>query len=157
MDLKNIHQSKLIKGILIGITIAVVVITIFEAGVFVGFRKSSFACKLGENYYRALRGGKPMAIMGMDNDNIPGGHGATGKIVKITLPTLMVADDDNVEKTVIISSSTMIKRFDQTITASDIKQDEYAVVLGSPDSSSRINARFIRILPPPQNIESSTN
>jgi hypothetical protein len=157
MDLNNLHQSRTVRLVLIGITIALAVIIVFEAGVFVGFRKASFSYRLGDNYYRAFRGGRPMMMSGFDGDNIPGGHGASGKIIKIALPDIVIADDDNVEKTIVIGSSTVIKRFDQTVSPQDIRVDDFVVALGSPDTNSQIQAKFIRLLPPPQEDTATTS
>ncbi|MFA6897827.1 MAG: hypothetical protein WC250_00240, partial [Candidatus Paceibacterota bacterium] len=76
-------------------------------------------------------------------------HGATGKIVSIKLPTLVVASPDSVEKVVLVGDNTEIRRFRDVIKAIDLKVDDVVVVVGSPNDSSQIEARLIRVLPPP--------
>ncbi len=149
MDFKDLHHSRTVRGILIGIIATVVVIMIFQAGVFVGYRKAAFSYKLGDNFYKTFRGEKPMMVTGFDNGNVPGGHGAIGRIVRINLPEIVVAPEGDVEKTVLIGSSTLVKRFDKTVPPSDITTEDFAVILGSPDTESRIHATFIRLVPPP--------
>ncbi len=151
MDFKNLHEPKLLKGILIGIAIVVIIILIFQAGVFVGYRKAAFSYRLGDNYYRTFKGTPQMKVVGLQSAELPGGHGAVGKVVRIDLPELTIAENDNVEKTVLLSSSTMIKRFDNTISPTDILIDDFAVVLGSPDDTAQIHAKFVRLMPPPIN------
>jgi hypothetical protein len=153
MDLKDLHQSRTVRGILIGIGATLVVIMIFQAGVFVGYRKAAFSFKLGDNYYRNFRGGEAMKVVGFDSGHLPGGHGAVGRIVRIALPELVIASEGDVEKTVILGSSTMIKRFNDTISPQDIMADDYAVILGSPDDEARIMAKFVRLMPPPPMME----
>lgn len=153
MDLKDLHQSRTVRGILIGILATLIVIIIFQAGVFVGYRKAAFSFRLGDNYYKTFRGGEAMKVVGFDNGPIPGGHGAVGRIVRINLPELVIASEGDIEKTVILGSSTIIKRFDNSISPQEIMTDDYAVILGSPDDEARIMAKFVRLMPPPQMME----
>ncbi|MFA6050041.1 MAG: hypothetical protein WC761_02485 [Candidatus Paceibacterota bacterium] len=150
MDLKDLHQSRTVRGILIGIIATLIVITIFQAGVFVGYRKAAFSFRMGDNYYKTFRGGEAMKVVGFDNGPIPGGHGAVGRIVRINLPELVIVSEGDIEKTVIIGSSTLIKRFDDNIPPQEIMTDDYAVILGSPDEEAKIIAKFVRLIPTPQ-------
>jgi len=148
MDFKNLQEPKTIRGILIGIGVMLIVIVIFQAGVFVGFRKAAFSYQLGDNYYKTFRGSRPVDMIGVDGGNVPGGHGAVGKIVRIALPTIIIADEDNVEKIVLIGSSTMIKRFDQTISPEELQADDFVIIIGAPNKESIIHAKLIRLVPP---------
>jgi len=148
MNIKDYIKSPAFKGVIVGILICVVALIIFEAGVSVGYHKSTFEHRFGNNYYRAFgdRSGK----FGLPlREDLNSAHGAVGKVVSISLPTVVVADLNNVEKIVSIGSTTLIRRLNTEISAKDIKVDDFIVVLGEPDDNSQIKAKLIRILPSP--------
>ena len=152
-DIRDMMKSRTFRGVLLGIVIAVIALFIFQVGVFVGETKASFSYGLGDNYYRTFEGrgtgsGTP-ATNGRQGD-MPGAFGATGRVVEVNLPNIVVASSDNVEKTITIGSDTTIRHFQDTVTPADIAVDDYVVVIGEPDSNSDIDAKLIRIVPPPQ-------
>jgi cell division protein FtsX len=147
MNIKDIAQSKTLRGIIIGIVIVIFAIFIFQAGVFVGYRKADFSGRFGDNYSRAFGGNKIDIKGGFPQDIFVGGHGAVGKIVRINLPTLVVADRDNVEKVVIIDNETSVRKFRETSKITDLKAGDFVVILGSPDDDGQIRAKLIRIMP----------
>ncbi len=114
MDLKSIHQSKTIRGILIGLSIAVIVLAIFQVGVFVGYRRA-------------------------------GGYGVVGKITKLNLPNFIMTDPDHVERVVVMNGRTVIQRHHMAGTSTDLRVDDFALVLGSPSEDGQIEAKFIRV------------
>jgi hypothetical protein len=148
MDWKNIDRTKTFRRVIVGIIIILSVVIVFEVGVFVGFRKALFSGHLGDNYYRAFGSHRPQMI-NMEADDLPASFGAAGKIVKVNLPEIIIADRDNVEKTILITNDTIIKQFRGDASTSDILQNDFAVVIGSPNDKSQIEAKLIRILPPP--------
>jgi hypothetical protein len=129
-------------------------------GVFVGFHKASFLFRNGDNFYKAygnrdnrMMGGN--GGMGMLKDELSGGHGAVGKIIKIDLPNLVVLGPDNIEKIIITSTTTDIREFRAEKSIGDLNVDKFITVLGTPDEQGQIIAKFIRILPAPgSNMES---
>ena len=149
-------KDKLDKfGIIRLLVILIVICAVFQAGIFVGYQKARFYSSMGNNYrpFDDNRGPKP-GYGGFDNflqdSNLPGGHGAVGKIVSINLPNIVVASVDNVEKTVNISNDTLIRKFKNTISANGLKVGDLVIALGnlSPDNGV-VSARLIRLLPPP--------
>jgi hypothetical protein len=148
-DLKEFVQSKLFRGILMGIGIAIVVLFIFQAGVAVGYRKAAFAFRFGDNYYRAFGDHGPRLFQVPVSGGFIEAHGAAGRVVSINLPTFVMADRDNLEKVVLISDDTIVRRLDETVQPSDLLIDDFAVVLGSPNEDSQIEAKLIRIFPLP--------
>ncbi len=157
MDLKNIHQSKTFRGILIGLVIAVVVLMIFKAGELVGYRKAAFSYRLGDNYYRAFEGPGPRTGtpgMMLFSERLPGGHGAAGKIISINLPTFVVDGPDGIEKTIVVDDHTAVRRFRDEVDAKDLKTDDFVTVLGEPDAEGRITAKLIRVMPAPPTMSS---
>lgn len=160
MNMKDIAQSKTLRGVIIGLVIFIVLALVFQAGVFVGFKKAEFSGRFGDSYSRAFGGPMGSGMMrGFPRDIFAGGHGAAGKIVRINLPTIVVADRDNVEKIITTSDDTSFRSFHNTIKPTDLKVGDFVVVLGSPDSQGQIDAKLVRLLPEPSRFQtgSTTN
>lgn len=147
-------QTQSFTGVLAGIFIMILILFIFQAGVALGERKASFAYHLGNNFERNFKdpqGGffMPKGFSGVAD--MPGGHGAVGKIVSITLPLVVVAGPDNLEKTVVLTADTEVREFRTVIPASELTVGDFIVVLGTPNSEGQIEAKLIRLAPPPPN------
>ncbi|MFA6552136.1 MAG: hypothetical protein WCT19_01390 [Candidatus Paceibacterota bacterium] len=155
----NFFKSKTFLRILYGIGIAAAVLLVFNAGMIVGFRKASFSYNFGENYYRAFGHGEmkiPNGIPGFLFDDLSGAHGAAGKIIKVSLPTFIIEDKNNVEKVIRLNDDSTIKLFRNNVGSTSISVGNFAVVIGSPNDKSEIDASFVRILPPPPDISTSS-
>lgn len=161
MDIKKFAQSKKIRALIITVVCIALVLGIFQAGVFVGFHKASFFFKSGDNFYRAFgeRNEQNFGMgMGMFRDEMSGGHGIIGKIIKVNLPTLVVLGTDNIEKVILTNDSTSVHQQRQVAAITTLAVDQYITVLGSPNDQGEVVAKFIRIIPPPliSNAVSST-
>lgn len=162
MDIKKCLQSKKFKiavSVLGGLFVASL---IFQAGVFVGYHKAAFSYGYGDNYYRMFgerheRGGDArfggmMGTGGMmgggawDEDFAPA-HGVIGKIVKIELPNVIVEGTDAIEKVVLITSDTTIRQFRDNVAANKLQAGDIIMIIGSPNTASQIEAKYIRIMP----------
>ena len=146
-SVKKVLESRVVIKVLYGIGIVLVAMVIFYAGITVGFHKASFGHAWGENYERnfGMMQNRPM----FGQDNFPNANGAIGKIIKITLPTIIVQDRDNIEKVILIKSDTQIQKLRENITPNDLKVDDSIVVIGTPNGQGQIEAKFIRIMPLP--------
>lgn len=154
-------SSKRVRTIVLSLSVLIVALIIFRAGISVGYHKAAFSYRLGENYYyRAFSPNKgPMMGIGFaefDRDDLTSGHGAIGKIVKINLPTFVVSSPDNIEKIVTINDDTQVRRFRDTASSSDLRLDESVIVIGTPDDNGQIVAKLIRLIPPPPEMATST-
>ncbi len=151
MELKNFLQSTKAKHMLAGIGIAVIALLIFQAGVFVGFKKASFSGRLGDNYYKTFgeqRGmGRMMPTFGEQGLSPSNAHGTIGKIVSVSLPQIIVADKDGVEKTIIIDQKTDIRSFRDTIQPETLKVGNSVIIIGEPNDQGQITANLVRIMP----------
>mgnify|MGYP003451403943 CR=1 FL=1 len=162
-DIKKWSESKSLKAVVITIVTLAVFAFIFQAGVFVGFHKASFLFKSGDNFYRNFgeKGGmmNMMGRGGMFNDEYTGGHGASGKIVKIELPNIVVLGQDNIEKVVVTDSKTDIREGRSNSSLDKLKVDEFITVIGSPNDQGQVLAKFIRVMPSQMKMmmSSSTN
>ncbi len=150
MNLRDIHQSKTVRGIIIGLGIAVILLGIFKLGTIAGYHKAEFSGRFGDNFHRNFvdpRGGFFQNTL--ETSPPPGGHGAVGEVVSIALPLIVVAGPDNLEKTVMIGEDTLIRQFRDNAAQSNIEVGNFIVVLGNPNEEGQIEAKLIRIVPPP--------
>lgn len=148
--IKNLWQSGVSKGIIFTLVGLIIVLCCFQAGRFVGFRQAGFSYRMGDNYYRAFEGrSRGQEMKGLPFSDLPGGHGAVGKIIKVNLPNLVISTPDNLEKTILIKEDTLIRRFRNNASSSDLKAGEMVVVVGVPNQNSIIEAKMVRLLPPP--------
>ncbi len=149
MDIKSTHFPKIGWGILIGLGLIIYSLLVFQIGLFTGYQKASFSFRSGDNYYRAFNPRKNNLMKDLPRQDFPGGHGVTGKIISINLPTFMVAGTDNLEKIINISDDTVIRSVRKNLTANDLKINDLVVIIGAPDQTGLISAKLIRIMPPP--------
>ncbi|MES2023687.1 MAG: hypothetical protein V4439_03310 [Patescibacteria group bacterium] len=155
--IKKVFESKVLVKVLQVVGIVIVALLIFSAGVVTGFHKASYRHAWGEHYYdnfgkmgrrdgmRGMMGG----AMGEMMENYPNAHGAIGKIIKIQLPTLIIADKDNTEKVVLIKDDTKIINGRDEIKKEDLKVDDFVIVIGTPNAEGQVESKFIRIMPVP--------
>jgi hypothetical protein len=150
---KEFFQSKVFLGFIIGIAAFLILAIVFQVGVFVGFKKAGFSQRLGENYGRIFGDDKRPQMGGMFEgmpfDNIPGGHGAVGKVVKISASTIVVAEPNNIEKVILFVQETSIRKAREEIKAGDIVVGDFVSIIGEANSQGEIEAKLIRVLPPP--------
>jgi hypothetical protein len=152
MNIKNYIQSQSFKGVLIGIFIVIIALLIFQLGVVVGERKASFAHRFGDNFERNFRDPQGEGLMQRGiplGGDMPSGHGAIGQIVSISLPLIVVAGPDNLEKTVVVADTTEIRKFRDTIQANKLAVGDFIIVLGTPNDEGQVDAKLIRLAPPP--------
>ncbi len=158
---KDFLQSKGFRRLLFGIGVFVVALLIFQCGMIVGFHKASFSYRMGDNYYRAFGTEKGFTDkypiqMEVMRGNFPDSHGAVGQIITVDLPTIVIEDTHNIEKAILVTEKTTIKKFKETLKKSDLKVDDYVTIIGSPNDKSEIEAKLIRILPPPIDYRTAT-
>ena len=148
MDFNKFFQSKSFKitsWVIIGL---IVILLIFRAGTLVGFRKANFSYKWGENYHRNFAGPRGGFFKEFNDKDFIEANGIFGQIIKIDGPTLVIKGRNNVEEIVIVKDNTAIKHFTETIKLTDLKVNDYIVVIGEPNNAGQIEAKLIRILPP---------
>lgn len=151
MDINNFFRSKGFMATLWILGCLIILLLVFKAGMFVGFRKAGFSYRWGENYHRNFGGPRGGVFRGMFRDDFPKAFGAFGQIMKIDGATLVVKDRDNVEKIVVVKDTTSIQRFRKNIANSDLHVDDFIAVIGEPNDDGQIEAKFIRVMPSSQN------
>ena len=150
MHFRDIHKSQKVRGILIGLGVAVLVLIIFQAGMVAGYHKARFGARFGDNFERNFVGPKGGNFGNrLPGPGMPGGHGAVGEIVSIFLPQIVVVGPDNLEKIVLIGTSTMVREFRNEVTADKLKVGDFVVILGNPNEEGQIDAKLIRLMSSP--------
>lgn len=152
MDFNKYFQSKGFLAITWIIATVIIVLVVFTVGMFIGYKKADFSYRWGENYHRNFagpRGGFMINLGGFPGNDFIEAHGIFGQILKIDGSSLIVNDRGNTEKIVLIKDDTVINRQRENIKISDLKIDDYIVVIGNPNSEGQIEAKLIRIMPAP--------
>ena len=144
-----LFESKMFRMISIGIALLLVAVCIFRAGMSIGYRKAAFTYQQGDNYYRAFGRHVPRPYGIPMHDEVMDTHGAVGKIISVDAASIVVSSPDGIERVISMSTTTRIKYLDDTVPATSLHVDDFVVIFGVPDKSSRVDAKLIRILPPP--------
>jgi hypothetical protein len=134
------------------IGIIVVLLLVFGFGVVVGYKRAIFASQFGENYYHNFYGGfrgVPMGMMGGAPIDV---HGVTGSVIDVMSSTISVKDSMGNEDSVAISPQTAIREMSDYISIQNIDVGDGITVIGEPNNSGQIQARFIRIFEPSSTI-----
>ncbi len=155
--MKKIFESKGFKIVLYALGAVILLALVFRAGMEVGSRKANFAYRWGEQYHRNFGGPRGGFIPEAGRTFLPNPHGTFGKIISVNLPEFTVLSPEGVEKVVRVGTSTaVVKDFREKGSTTDLAVDAYVVVVGEPNDAAQIEAKLIRVVPPPQNIPSST-
>lgn len=149
MDFNKLLQSKVFRIIFIVIGALIILLFAFKVGVFVGYRKAQFSYRWGENYHRNFagpRGGFFSDIRrGFSDKDFIDSHGIFGSVIKVDGNIIIVKGKDDIEKTILVSDETAIRKGREEFNALDLKIDEQIVVIGSPNDEGQIEAKLIRI------------
>jgi len=149
LNLSKIFESKVFQGTIYGLGVAIVLILVFKAGEMVGYQKANFSHQWGENYYRNFVGRPNDMMKNIEGNGYLSAHGGVGKIIKIELPQLVIKGQQDIEKNILLDNNTSIKRFQETLKPSDLKIDDFIVVIGAANNFGQVQAKMIRLLPAP--------
>jgi len=147
--IKNFFQNRdVLKWVIIGLAGFAVLILVFGAGVKVGTMKAKYSYRWAENYHRNFggpRGGFFGELKNFPRGEFINAHGVFGSIIKIEGNTIIAKAKDDVEKTVLVSDSTIIEKGRERVQLSNLKVDEGVVIIGSPNEEGQIEAKLIRV------------
>jgi len=144
---EDIFQSKLFKGIILGIAGLIILVFVFGLGIFIGSKRAEFSFKWAEAYHRNF-GGPQGGFLGMMGEPA-NANGSFGQIIKIDPAgsVLTIKDASNVEKNILITDETTIIYQRKNIKLSDLKIGDSVVVIGDPNNNGQIAAELIRVMP----------
>lgn len=149
MAKSNFESVKVLKWIIFVLLGLILLFVFFRLGYEVGRRKAAFSCGWGKNYHQLFGGPRRGFDHNFDRDEFLDANGTAGAVIKIEGDSLIIKGQNNVEKSVVVSNSTVIRRQLDNLKLSDIKVDDNVVVIGSASSSGQIEAKLIRIFPTP--------
>ncbi len=129
--LRGAAESNKASMAMYGIGMLLVSIIIFQAGMLVGTRKSAFMHEQAQRL--------PL------NRQLPAAHGTAGPIIGISLPRIIVADQDRTEKTIFVRPDTLIRSDQKELLPEDLQVGNFIVVIGTPDPEGTILANLIRV------------
>lgn len=145
MNMNEFFKSPRFKSIIYLLALLLIALVIFQAGVFVGFRRATFSYQWDNNYVHDPR--SVFAPFMHDSDE-PNPHGTFGQVVSANYPEIMVKGPNTPEQIVILGPGTAIRRFHDAGTTTDLKAGTQVIVVGSPNEKGEIQASFVRIMPP---------
>lgn len=149
MNINNILESKLFKTIVLSIVALIMLVFVFGLGVFVGTKKANFSFRWADQYHRNFGGPQGGFFNDMASRQFADANGVFGQIIKIDEQNLTIKGKDNVEKIILVNNETTINFQRVTIKLSNLKIDDVVVVIGEPNDNGQIEAKLIRVLPPP--------
>jgi hypothetical protein len=137
-----------LKWLILGLCGLIVILFILGLGIFIGATKARFSYRWAENYHKNFggpRGGFMAGFPGFPERDFIEGHGTFGEIIKINDSDLVIKGRDDVEKVILITKDTVIKKGRKTIKKEDLKVGNAVTVIGTPDKEGRIEAELIRV------------
>lgn len=135
------------KNIALSVAGVIVLLLVFMAGQYVGFHKATYSYQWGDRYWQSFGGPRPGPGPMMEGRGFMPGHGTVGSIVKVASGSLLIKDAGGVEKEVTLTKDTAVRKFDQTITASQLQVNDFVTIVGAPTQNGTIEAKLIRVLP----------
>ncbi len=149
MDIYKIFHSTTTTVILILIILIFLSFFIFQIGISFGLKKAEHSFKSAENFQKMFGDNRDMGPGGFIDREFPNSHGAVGKIISINLPKIVVEGNDNIERIIVITKNTVIRKQRDEIKAENLQVNDFITVLGNPDGSGQVEAKLIRIMPLP--------
>jgi hypothetical protein len=129
-----------------------VVLVAFGLGIIVGYRRAIFASGWGENYYHNFYGmptGSGFTV-GIGPGAPPfNPHGVVGDVIDIGTSTLSVKDVDGDEQSIFVATATPIREMNNTISFTAIEVGDHVTIIGEPNDTGQVEARFIRVFTVP--------
>ncbi|MCX6798376.1 MAG: hypothetical protein NTX66_04180 [Candidatus Falkowbacteria bacterium] len=149
MNFKEIIKPAHFNKLLIVLSVIVVLVFVFTAGIFIGHEKARFSQAWGEHYYRNIIGPGRPGWFGMMDFGRPdfNAHSGLGQIIKIDGNNIVIKDQANLEKIILVTDKTAIVKDNQNIKITDLKIDDNIIIIGRPNNQGQIEPRLIRVLP----------
>ncbi len=145
MKLEEMFPSKKAR-VVIGLVCALFIAAlIFAAGFYVGAEKEGFSRHWEENYVRNASGPRPFMGRVYVDRNFINPHGSAGTVLKIENNIITIKDLDGIEKNVVVTDDTTIRKGFTDVKIDAIKPNDSVVVIGHPNDKGEVEAQLIRI------------
>lgn len=147
MNVEYILKSKSLRVALFLVGGLFLSVLVFHAGQVVGFRKAELSLGLlgGRGVYGYV---DRQFLHEFAEREIVNSHGVSGVVVSVAEPFFIIQSNAGLEREVLVSGDTIIRRGPSVITLSDMQPTNRVVVLGSTEDTGALAAKFIRILEP---------
>lgn len=145
MKIEIFFKSKTFHWIVAAIGVAIILLAVFQLGMFVGFKKATYSFRWADSYHRTFGGPRGGFLRDFEGRDFISGHGSAGFIAKIDGVNLIVKGQDGAEKILTMTSSTTIMRGRDVIASDKLKVDDRIVSVGSPNADGSIEAKIIRV------------
>jgi hypothetical protein len=150
MNFPDVLESKAFKYAVFTIAAFIILLAVFRAGVLVGFRKASFSSDWSENYHRNFAGPRRGFMHGGPWERkFIAAHGVFGQVISNDGNDMTIEGSDDVERIVVFGPGAKAMRFDRPIAPKEILPGEFVVILGAPAAAGQIDAKLVRVMPPP--------
>ncbi|MDR3581727.1 MAG: hypothetical protein P4L67_00430 [Candidatus Pacebacteria bacterium] len=127
----------------------VVLLLMFGGGMAVGYQRGIFSSHFGEDYYMNFRGGSVSGggVMMLGGPPPINQHGTAGTVMDVDASNtrILAIDQDGDEESIAVDGNTMIRKVNETVSLMSINPGDQIVVIGEPNGSGQILARFVRI------------
>ena len=127
------------RKVLIVLGVLMVLSLVFRIWMFAGHRRAEFM-------YRGH--GFPSAHS-MPHFLIRGGNGVVGSVSSVALPSFTVILRDGITAKILTASTTVIRNDSGDASSTALTPGEMVVVIGDSNQNGAVDAKFIRVLPPP--------
>ena len=159
-DKQKKRNPDILRWIIFGLLGFIIFLLIFSIGMQVGGAKARFSYKWADNYHKNFAGPRTGFLSNwrsFPHGDFIGGHGAFGEIIELkgysTTSTDAGMSEDafvirgrgDVEKIIVLSSETILKKGRKTINQDDLKVGDGVVIIGSPNKEGQIEAKLIRV------------
>lgn len=138
-------ESKKVRIVIFTLGGIAAVLLIFGAGIAVGYQKAIFSSNWGMNYERNFFGGPPPGMLGAIGQRVPNTHGVTGEVIDVANSSFSVKDADNDEQSIAVTSDTVIREMNETVSVGELEPGSQVVVIGAPNPNGQVEARFVRV------------
>ncbi len=145
MDIQKLFKSSYFSWTLKILGALIILLLVFQAGIFVGFHKARFSFQWGDNYHRTFGGPRGGFLRDIQGRDFTSGHGVAGSIAQINNGSIVIKGTDGVEKNILISNQTSIRKGITNLAITELEIDEQVVVIGVPTQDGTIDAKIIRV------------
>lgn len=146
MNLKETFHSRPISSTILLLAILLIILLIFQAGMFVGYRKASFGLNWRANFYNNPDDPQSVFAPFMHYGNEINPRGIVGEIISVRMPHFIIKGAGPDERIVYIDPNTAIRCPIGSASTSDLVLGQHVVVIGRPGEKGILNATLIRLL-----------
>ncbi len=152
--MKDVIASAKNKKVLAALGVTLLCLIAFQAGSAFGFHRAIVAFKYDDRFDGRYGMHSKRGPFGDPGERLPGAHGTAGRVLSVDMPTVLIEDRD-MERIVRFATGTEIREGRERAESGAISVDDFIVVIGNPNDKGEVEAKFVRILPPPKEATSS--